>query len=131
MPTPLMKKLTMCSATHFNHWGRRSLKLAEVGLRDDSMVKSTGCSSRGPRFYSQHPHGNSQVSVTPIPEDTMLFCPLCASPCTCYTDICTSTTIESMNNFEAGQGLCMTEILHSSGPGLSEGKARVEHPSHG
>lgn len=29
------------------------------------MVESTGCSHRVPRLDSQHPHGNSQVSVTP------------------------------------------------------------------
>ena len=29
-----------------------------------SVVKSTGCSSRGPELNSQHPHGSSQVSVT-------------------------------------------------------------------
>ena len=27
------------------------------------MVKSTGCSSRGPKFNSQQPHGGSQPSV--------------------------------------------------------------------
>ena len=33
------------------------------------MVKSTGCSSRGPRFNSQHSHGSSQLFVTPVPGD--------------------------------------------------------------
>jgi hypothetical protein len=34
------------------------------GWRDDgSMVKSTDCSSRGPEFNSQQPHGGSQPSV--------------------------------------------------------------------
>jgi hypothetical protein len=33
------------------------------GWRDDSTVKSTECSSRGPEFYSQQPHGGSQPSV--------------------------------------------------------------------
>lgn len=28
-----------------------------------SLVKSTNCTSRGPRFYSQHPHAGSQPSV--------------------------------------------------------------------
>ena len=40
------------------------------------MVKSTGCFSRGPRFNSQHLHGSSQLSVTPVPGDL-----------TSYTDI--------------------------------------------
>ena len=35
--------------------------------RDGSVVKS--CSSRGPGFNSQHPHGSSQLSVAPIPGD--------------------------------------------------------------
>jgi hypothetical protein len=30
-----------------------------LGLRDGSDVKSTGCSSRGPEFKSQNPHGSS------------------------------------------------------------------------
>ena len=35
------------------------------------MVKSIGCSSRGPEFNSQHPHGGSQPSVTPVLGDLM------------------------------------------------------------
>ena len=31
------------------------------------MVKSTDCSSRGPEFNSQQPHGGSQPSVMPPP----------------------------------------------------------------
>lgn len=35
-----------------------------------SVVKSTGYSgSRGPVLNSQHPHGGSQPSITPVPED--------------------------------------------------------------
>ena len=30
------------------------------GWRDGSVVKSTNCSSRGPQFNSQQPHGGSQ-----------------------------------------------------------------------
>jgi len=33
------------------------------GWRDGSEVKSTDCSSRGPEFNSQQPHGGSQASV--------------------------------------------------------------------
>ena len=33
------------------------------GWRDDSEVKSTGCSSKGPEFNSQQPHDGSQLSV--------------------------------------------------------------------
>jgi len=34
-----------------------------MGWRDGSMVKTTDCSSRGPEFNSQQPHGGSQLSV--------------------------------------------------------------------
>ncbi|CAH7196618.1 Gm16181 [Phodopus roborovskii] len=34
-----------------------------MGWRDGSEVKSTDCSSRGPEFNSQQPHGGSQPSV--------------------------------------------------------------------
>ena len=34
-----------------------------VGWRDGLAVKSTGCSSRGPEFNSEQPHGGSQPSV--------------------------------------------------------------------
>jgi len=34
-----------------------------LGWRDGSVVKSTDCSSRGPEFQSQQPHGVSQPSV--------------------------------------------------------------------
>jgi hypothetical protein len=33
------------------------------GWRDGSEVKSTDCSSRGPEFNFQQPHGGSQPSV--------------------------------------------------------------------
>ncbi|KAL6030279.1 hypothetical protein STEG23_009294 [Scotinomys teguina] len=33
-------------------------------------VKSTGCSSRGPGFNSQHPHGSSQPSITVVSAGT-------------------------------------------------------------
>ena len=39
------------------------------GYRDGFSTKSTHCSSRGSRFNSQHPHGNSQLFVTPVPGD--------------------------------------------------------------
>jgi hypothetical protein len=31
------------------------------GCRDGSVIKSTHCSSDGPGFNSQHPHGSSQL----------------------------------------------------------------------
>jgi hypothetical protein len=42
------------------------------GWRDGSGVKSTGCSSRGLGFNSQHPHGSLQLFVTPVPGDLTL-----------------------------------------------------------
>ena len=40
------------------------------GWRDGSAAKSTNFFSRGPGFNSQHPHGNSQLSI--IPESNTL-----------------------------------------------------------
>jgi hypothetical protein len=37
-----------------------------LGWRDGLVVKSTDCSSRGPEFDSQQPHGGSQPSVMGI-----------------------------------------------------------------
>jgi hypothetical protein len=34
-----------------------------MGWRDGSAIKGTDCSSRGPEFNSQQPHGGSQPSV--------------------------------------------------------------------
>ena len=39
------------------------LKLIPWGWIDGSAVKSTDCSSEGPEFKSQQPHGGSQPSV--------------------------------------------------------------------
>jgi hypothetical protein len=39
------------------------------GGRDGSVVKSTGCSSRGSEFDSQQPQDSLQLSVTPGPRD--------------------------------------------------------------
>ena len=40
--------------------------------RDGSVVKSTLCSSRGPEFNSQQPHGGSQPSV--MGSDALFWC---------------------------------------------------------
>lgn len=32
--------------------------------RDGSAAKSSGCSTKGPEFDPQHPHGASQLSIT-------------------------------------------------------------------
>jgi hypothetical protein len=52
----------------------RKCKSKMRGWRDGSVVKSTGCSSKGPRFNSQYPHGGSQLSITSVPgESNALF----------------------------------------------------------
>jgi hypothetical protein len=38
-------------------------KIKHLDWRDGSVVKSTDCSSKGPEFNSQQPHGGSQPSV--------------------------------------------------------------------
>ena len=55
------------------------------GWRDGS-VKSTGCSSRGPEFNSQHPHGGSQSSIM---GSDVLFCHkgICVNGALIYTKI--------------------------------------------
>ena len=42
------------------------------GWRDVSAVKSTDCSSRGPEFNSQQPHGGLQPSV--MGSDALFLC---------------------------------------------------------
>ena len=53
------------SNTHSTLLGLRlALNIVSLkGWRDGSEVKSTGCSSRGPEFNSQQPHGGSQPFV--------------------------------------------------------------------
>jgi hypothetical protein len=52
------------------------------------MDKSTGCSSRGPGFDSQHLHGGSQPPMTPVPGDLLAISgarvvhrPICRQKC--------------------------------------------------
>ena len=44
-------------------WIKLHLKRPSLGRRDGSVVKSTDCSSKGPEFKFQQPHGGSQPSV--------------------------------------------------------------------
>jgi hypothetical protein len=48
------------------------LEKKKEGRRDGSEVKSTDCSSRGPEFNSQQPHGASQTSVMEF--DALFWC---------------------------------------------------------
>jgi hypothetical protein len=49
---------------------KKNLRLR--GWGDDSAVKSTDCSSRGPEFNSQQPHGGSQPPV--MGSDGLFWC---------------------------------------------------------
>jgi hypothetical protein len=54
------KSMKICIASKQEH---RAFKDDTWGWRDGSAVKSTDCSSEGPEFKSQQPHGGSQPSV--------------------------------------------------------------------
>ena len=66
--TNYLKKKVMNS---FLGYIRPCLKKVKLRARD-TAVKSTNCSSSGPRIESQPPHGSSQSSVTPIVESNAL-----------------------------------------------------------
>jgi hypothetical protein len=51
---------------------KKKKKKKKRGWRDGSAVKSTDCSSRGPEFKSQQPHGGSQPSV--MGSDALFWC---------------------------------------------------------
>lgn len=48
--------------------GEESL-YSTAGWRDGSEVERADCSSRGPRFSSQHQRSSSQLSAAPVPGD--------------------------------------------------------------
>jgi hypothetical protein len=43
---------------------KNSKNVGSRDWRDGSVVKSADCSSEGPEFKSQQPHGGSQPSIT-------------------------------------------------------------------
>jgi hypothetical protein len=47
-------------------------RVSDRGWRDGSMVKTSGCSSKGSEFNSQHPHGGSQPSA--MGSDAVFWC---------------------------------------------------------
>ncbi|EDM16381.1 rCG63686 [Rattus norvegicus] len=53
-------------------FGKDMSRSYTMGWRDGSEVKSTDCSSRGPEFNSQQPHGGSQPSV--MGSDALFWC---------------------------------------------------------
>lgn len=72
------------------------------------MVRAfTGCSPRETSFHSQHPHGDSQLSVTPVSEDlTPDLMPLSASTGTaqmpCIEDTHADETFTHINRVMLG-----------------------------
>jgi hypothetical protein len=60
--------------TNFPLWSSPpvQLKTRWLGWRDGSAGKSTDCSSEGPEFKSQQPHGGSQPSV--MRSDVLFWC---------------------------------------------------------
>jgi len=50
----------------------KTLEITNQCWRDGSVVKSTDCSSRGPEFKSQQPHGGSQPTV--MGSDALFWC---------------------------------------------------------
>jgi hypothetical protein len=72
MPVLSTLEAEACSGQGWSKWWissgpeRADLKPKQntkLGWRDGSEVKSTNCSSEGPEFKSQQPHGGSQPSV--------------------------------------------------------------------
>jgi len=59
-------------------------------------MKNTGCSFLGPGFDFQHPHGSSQVPVTPVSSTG----PHGHQPHTWCTDICTHKITIHINNLK-------------------------------
>ena len=49
------------------------LKDTHQGWRDGSVGKSTDCSSKGPEFNSQQPHGGSQASTMDLMSSSRMF----------------------------------------------------------
>jgi hypothetical protein len=47
-------------------------KVEKCGWRNGSAVKSIDCSSEGPEFKSQQPHGGSQPSI--MRSDALFWC---------------------------------------------------------
>jgi len=72
---PLDTRQKCCIHRHIRKQDRHTLKTKQNKKqvwRDGSAVKSTDCSSRGPEFNSQQPHGGSQPSV--MGSDALFSC---------------------------------------------------------
>ena len=85
---------------------RPYLKTQGRTWRDGSTVKSTSCSSRGPRFDFQHPDGGSQLSVTPVQRTQ------------CPSSVHSFITLSQLKQFgtDLFRNLChCTQLLHECG----------------
>ena len=51
----------------------RITRFALGGWREGAAGRNTCCSSRGPEFHSQHPHGTSQLLIKTAPRDQTLM----------------------------------------------------------
>jgi hypothetical protein len=78
-------KICTCNSVRILLYSKLLKYLIFLGLERCSAVKSTACSSKGTWFDSQHPHGSSQLSVTPTPgHSNTLFMPLQAADILTY-----------------------------------------------
>lgn len=69
---------------------------------DGLVVNNTNCSSRGPGFSFQCPHGGSQLSIIPVPQDpNALFWPLQA-PYACGAGDTCGQNVHNINLKEGG-----------------------------
>jgi hypothetical protein len=66
----IVKEHKILKMNHLEIYSKKKKKGG--GWRDGSAVKTTDCSSEGPKFKSQQPHGGSQPSV--MRSDTLFWC---------------------------------------------------------
>jgi hypothetical protein len=64
--SPYLLWAYIIEALHLKQTLQRTQKYTFLGLESTKWHRALGCSSRGPGFKSQHPHGNPKLS---IPED--------------------------------------------------------------
>jgi hypothetical protein len=75
---PSRDSMIMSTSTHAHIHITKKYNLGD--WKDGSLVKSTDCSSEGPEFKSQQPHGGSQPSV--MISDTLFWCVWSQLQCT-------------------------------------------------
>jgi hypothetical protein len=79
----------------------------ERSWKDASVVKSTGCSCRGPRYNSQHPHGHSQLPVTSVARifDSLFWTPSGPGTQVVHRHRCRQTLIHRCNKSQDFEGI--------------------------